>query len=60
MVEWDEPDFGGWVRMMGKGEVRGARAVVVLNVWKVWGGCGLVFRVFFFWMLERGVLWRRS
>ena len=41
VVEWDAPDFGEWVRKMGKAEgaVSGVRAVVVLHVWQV----GLLF-----------------
>ncbi|MCJ1473292.1 hypothetical protein MMC13_001943 [Lambiella insularis] len=37
VVEWDAPQFGEWVRRMGKAEkmVEGIRAVIVLDVWKL-------------------------
>lgn len=41
VVEWDEGEFGRVVGRMGKEAVKGARAVVVLDVWKVrWGRRG--------------------
>lgn len=41
VVERGEGRFEGWVGRMGKGGVEGARAVVLLEVWKV-GGWGVV------------------
>ncbi|MCJ1322442.1 hypothetical protein MMC15_007790 [Xylographa vitiligo] len=40
VVEWDEPAFAGWVARMGKADVPGTRAVVVLDVWQVQTSCG--------------------
>lgn len=36
VVEWDqEPDFGAWIERLGGKRVEGARAILVLDVWKV-------------------------
>lgn len=36
MVEWDDPKFEEWVGKVGKPSgVKGVRAVIVLDVWKV-------------------------
>ncbi|MCJ1387106.1 hypothetical protein MMC17_010235 [Xylographa soralifera] len=40
VVEWDEAAFAGWVARMGKADVPGTRAVVVLDVWQVQTSCG--------------------
>ena len=37
VVEFDEPDFGEWIRRMGEKRVTAMRAVIVLDVFKV--GC---------------------
>ena len=34
VVEYDKPEFGRLLEKMGKKEVQGARAVIVLDVWK--------------------------
>lgn len=34
VIEWNDPDFGKWVGRMGKKGIVGARAIIVLNVWK--------------------------
>ena len=36
VVEWDEPAFEPLLAKMGGKRVEGARAVILLNVWKVW------------------------
>jgi len=40
VVEWDREEFEVLVGRMGKKVVEGARAVVVLDVWKVQTSCG--------------------
>lgn len=35
MVEWDSPRFEKLLAGMGKKRVEGARAVILLNIWKV-------------------------
>jgi hypothetical protein len=35
IVEWDEPGFSGWVHRMGDHKVIGARAIIVLEVFRV-------------------------
>ncbi|KAI9776656.1 MAG: hypothetical protein M1839_009462 [Geoglossum umbratile] len=40
VVEWDEPVFEPTLRKMGKKGMDGARAVVLLDVWKVQTSCG--------------------
>ena len=39
-MEWDQPEFETLLRKMGKERVDGARAVIVLDVWKVQTSCG--------------------
>ena len=34
VVEWDQPEYETMLKKMGKAEVVGARAVIVLDVWK--------------------------
>ncbi|KAI9855257.1 MAG: hypothetical protein M1813_000490 [Trichoglossum hirsutum] len=40
VVEWDMPDFGPTLERMGKKGMEGARAVFLLDVWKVQTSCG--------------------
>lgn len=40
VVEWDTPEFEGLIEKMGKRKVEGARAVIVLDVFKVQTSCG--------------------
>ncbi|TVY81255.1 Pyridoxamine 5'-phosphate oxidase family protein ustO [Lachnellula suecica] len=40
VVEWDMPEFEVLIDKMGKKRVDGARAVVLLTVWKVQTSCG--------------------
>ena len=40
VVEWNTPDFAPLLAKMGKSNVDGARAVILLDVWKV---CVLLF-----------------
>lgn len=35
VVEWDQPGFEGLIRRMGKEKIEGARAVILLDVFKV-------------------------
>ena len=35
VVEWDSPAFAPLLQRMGKAKVEGARAVILLDVWKV-------------------------
>ena len=35
VVEFDEPDFGAWIKRMGEKRVTAMRAVIVLDVFKV-------------------------
>lgn len=35
VVEWDQPGFEGLIQKMGKEKIPGARAVILLNVFKV-------------------------
>jgi hypothetical protein len=35
VVEWDEPDFGSWLKRMGEKKVTAMRAVIILDVFKV-------------------------
>jgi Pyridoxamine 5'-phosphate oxidase len=35
VVEWDQPEFERLLKTMAKAPVEGARAVIVLDVWKV-------------------------
>ena len=35
VVEWDEPDFEGWLKRMGNKKLAGMRAVILLDVFKV-------------------------
>jgi len=35
VVEWDSPWFEPFLRKMGKGGIEGARAVILLDVFKV-------------------------
>ena len=35
VVEWHEPGFDGWLKRMGKRKIDGARAVILLDVFKV-------------------------
>jgi hypothetical protein len=35
VVEWDEPDFEGWLKRMGNKRLAGMRAVILLDVFKV-------------------------
>ena len=34
VVEWDMPEYEDLIKQMGKSEITGARAVIMLNVWK--------------------------
>lgn len=34
VVEWDEPEFEGLLKKMDKKKITGARAIILLNVWK--------------------------
>ncbi|CAF9933180.1 MAG: hypothetical protein ALECFALPRED_005496 [Alectoria fallacina] len=40
VVEWDDPRFDGLLRKMGKERIEGARAVILLDVFKVQTSCG--------------------
>ncbi|TVY42744.1 Pyridoxamine 5'-phosphate oxidase family protein [Lachnellula subtilissima] len=40
VVEWDQAEFESLLRRMGKKRVDGARAVIMLTVWKVQTSCG--------------------
>ncbi len=40
VVEWNEPGFEGWLKRMGNKKVTGARAVILLDVFKVQTSCG--------------------
>ncbi|KEF52930.1 uncharacterized protein A1O9_10836 [Exophiala aquamarina CBS 119918] len=40
VVAWNEPGFDGWLKRMGGKTVTGARAVVVLDVYKAQTSCG--------------------
>lgn len=35
VVEWDQPEFEPLLKKMGKKRLEGARAVILLDVWKV-------------------------
>jgi hypothetical protein len=35
VIEWDEPDFEGWLKRMGNKKLAGMRAVILLDVFKV-------------------------
>ena len=35
IVEWDDPGFDGWLKRMGNKDIKGARAVILLEVFKV-------------------------
>lgn len=35
VVEWDQPEFEPMIRKMGKEKIQGARAVILLDVFKV-------------------------
>ena len=35
IVEWNDPGFAGWLKRMGGKDIKGARAVVLLEVFKV-------------------------
>ena len=39
-MEWDQPEFEELLKKMGKERIDGARAVIVLDVWKVQTSCG--------------------
>ena len=47
VVEWDQPEYEGLIKAMGKEEITGARAVILLHVYK--GEIAL-----------QDVLWRRE
>ena len=40
VVEWDQPEFEPLLRKMGKKKIEGARAVILLDVFKVQTSCG--------------------
>lgn len=40
VVGWDEPGFDGWLQRMGNKNVTGARAVIILDVFKAQTSCG--------------------
>jgi len=40
VVEWNDPSFKGWLQKMGKEKIDGARAVILLSVFKVQTSCG--------------------
>lgn len=40
VVEWDCPEFESLISKMGKKTVEGARAIIMLDVWKVQTSCG--------------------
>lgn len=40
VIEWDTPSFDDLLAKMGKQKVDGARAVILLDVWKVQTSCG--------------------
>lgn len=40
VVEWDDPRFEGLLKRMGKERIEGARAVILLDVFKVQTSCG--------------------
>ncbi|MCJ1428426.1 hypothetical protein MMC29_006336, partial [Sticta canariensis] len=40
VVEWDQPEFEPLIRKMGKESIQGARAVILLDVFKVQTSCG--------------------
>ncbi|KFY59461.1 hypothetical protein V496_05683 [Pseudogymnoascus sp. VKM F-4515 (FW-2607)] len=40
VIEWDDKDFGPWLEKMGNKKILGARAVIVLDVFKVQTSCG--------------------
>ncbi|KAI9809778.1 MAG: hypothetical protein M1825_000211 [Sarcosagium campestre] len=40
VVEWDQPQFDSVLRRMGKDKIDGARAVIMLDVFKVQTSCG--------------------
>ncbi|MCJ1259127.1 hypothetical protein MMC24_006962 [Lignoscripta atroalba] len=40
VVEWDEPEFEPLLKKMGKRRVEGARAVILLDIFKVQTSCG--------------------
>ncbi|KAA6406727.1 MAG: hypothetical protein FRX48_09450 [Lasallia pustulata] len=40
VVEWNQPGFGPLLEKMGKRKVQGARAIILLNVFKVQSSCG--------------------
>ncbi|KFY91670.1 hypothetical protein V500_04540 [Pseudogymnoascus sp. VKM F-4518 (FW-2643)] len=40
VVEWDDKDFDSWLAKMGNKKILGARAVIVLDVFKVQTSCG--------------------
>ncbi|KIX04343.1 uncharacterized protein Z518_05211 [Rhinocladiella mackenziei CBS 650.93] len=40
LVAWNEPGFDGWLKRMGNKNVIGARAVIILDVFKAQTSCG--------------------
>ncbi|KFX94457.1 hypothetical protein V490_04357 [Pseudogymnoascus sp. VKM F-3557] len=40
VIEWDDKDFDSWLEKMGNKKILGARAVIVLDVFKVQTSCG--------------------
>ncbi|EMC91741.1 hypothetical protein BAUCODRAFT_79423 [Baudoinia panamericana UAMH 10762] len=40
VVEYDDPEFEGWLKKMGKEKIVGTRAVILFDVWKVQTSCG--------------------
>lgn len=40
VVEWEDPEFNGWLQRMGRERPPSARCVVVLDIWKVGTSCG--------------------
>ncbi|MCJ1266459.1 hypothetical protein MMC22_006344 [Lobaria immixta] len=40
VIEWDQPEFESLIRKMGKEKIEGARAIILLDVFKVQTSCG--------------------
>ncbi|OBT72583.1 hypothetical protein VF21_08163, partial [Pseudogymnoascus sp. 05NY08] len=40
VIEWDDREFDSWLAKMGNKKILGARAVIVLDVFKVQTSCG--------------------
>ena len=59
VVEWDEPKFEGLLKKMGKERIAGARAVILLDVFKVCAAVGSRLDLYGLLCTGTNVLWLR-